>query len=165
MSTIKNNFKNEINDWIINSLNESNKYKFIRTYLKKNISQIDDPELNQINSKNFYDFQCDLSILIKDNDNKFHIILINRYTNAVGLTNIGEMLTYCRLAKLLSAFIISVVGHSSDINKIVSNEENAKNIFEYDDHKQIFLLRLEDSNPTVDSILPIYARKDFQQIF
>jgi hypothetical protein len=75
------------------------------------------------------------------------------------------MLTYCRLTRPLFAFIISVVGHSSDINKIVSNEENAKNIFEYDDHKQIFLLRLEDSNPIVDSILPIYARKDFQQIF
>lgn len=165
MTSQKDLFQNEIHEWIKNSLNNSSKYKYVKTFYGENISKINDVQLNKVESKNYFDFQCDLSVLVEDRSSNFHIILINRYTNAVGLTNIGEMLTYCRLVKPLFAFIISLVGHSSDINKIVSNEDNAKNIFEYDDHNQIFLLRLENSNPILDSILPVYARNRFQQIF
>jgi hypothetical protein len=158
----KEEFETKIESWITSFIASDNDLTLIKIFKKTNLSKISHHILNGMPISKICDFICDVTVLVKHKDIGFQLIFINRFIKSIGIKDIGEMLVYSKLAKPYYAFLISINGHSTEINNIVVNEGMAKKLFEYDLDKTIILFALQNEI-NKDSVLPINIRKTFYQ--
>lgn len=158
----KAEFEKIIEQWIIEFINSDRDLTLITIFKNKNISRVSHPILNSMPQAKLCDFNCDFCVLVKHANIGYQLILINRFTKSIGIKDIGEMLIYAKISVPLYAFLISINGHSTEINNILVNEVISLPLFKYDNEKYIILFAL-NNKVKEDSVLPIYVREFFYE--
>jgi len=153
-------FEKVVEKWIEKFVESNPKLSLEEIFKKKNISKESHPVLNNMTQSKNCDFICDYIALVKHDTHGYQLILINRFVKSIGIKDIGEMLVYAKIANPLYAFLISVNGHSTEINTILVNQSIAKPLFQYDADKHIILFAL-GSEIKKESVLPVHMRGFF----
>ena len=157
----KAEFENLVEDWVTQFIESEHNLTLYETFKNTNIAKISHPILDQMNTAKLCDFNWDFVILVKEKNGEYRLIFINRFTKSIGIKDIGEMLIYAKIAKPLYAFLISVNGHSSEINNTVTNNQISIPLFQYDTNKSLILFALNKNGVQKDSILPLNSREFF----
>jgi len=154
----KNEYTKAVENWLIEFINNQNDIKLLEIYKNINLSKLHNIQLKSTSKFSNCDFVCDLSALVELHDGTVDVILVNRYVSGVGLTMIGEMFVYNKIAKPYLSFIISSKGHSSEINNVLLDSKISERLFGNDG--KMFLFSLE-KQVDKDSILPVSTRDKF----
>jgi hypothetical protein len=157
----KTTFENLVEDWVYRFIDADENLTCCEIFTNTNISKISHSVLDQMSTSKLCDFNCDFVVLVQEKNKEYQLIFINRFTKSIGIKDIGEMLIYAKIAKPLYAFLISVNGHSSEINNTVTNNQISIPLFQYDLNKSLILFALNENGVQKDSILPLNSRDFF----
>ena len=153
-------FENRVENWAIDFVRSNSSLNLVEIFKQQNLSRISHPILNEMPVSKLCDFVCDFVLLVSRSEGGYEFIFINRYLKSIGIRDIGEMQVYAKLAKPLHAFLISVNGHSSEINNILVSDTISDQLFRYDNTKHIILFALRDG-VVKESVLPVFSRESF----
>ena len=159
----KTEFEKIVKEWINKFVNSNTELTLETIFDSENISKISHPILDKMPKSKLCDFYCDFVVLVKHKTEGDQLIFINRFTKSIGIRDIGEMLVYAKIAKPLYAFLISVNGHSNEINNILVNKNISQPLFQYDSEKNIILFALSEDGVQKDSVLPVHMRDYFYE--
>ena len=154
----KNEFTKAVEKWLFDFIEKQDDLELIKIYKSENLSKLNDYNLDGTSKFSNCDFVCDFSALVQLNDGTKDVILVNRYDSSVGLTMIGEMFVYNRIAKPFLSLIISSKGHSSEINNVLLDKKISDRLFCVDGNMYLFSL---NEQVVEDSILPVDTRNEF----
>ena len=126
----KTEFEKIVKKWINDFVNSNTELTLETIFNSENISKISHPILDKMPKSKLCDFYCDFVVLVKHKTEGDQLIFINRFTKSIGIRDIGEMLVYAKIAKPLYAFLISVNGHSKEINNILVNKNISQPLFQ-----------------------------------
>jgi len=157
----KAEFENLVENWVTQFIESDDNLTLCKTFKNTNLAKISHPILDQMSTAKLCDFNCDFVLLVKEKTGEYRLIFINRFPKSIGLKDIGEMLIYAKIAKPLYALLISLNGHSSEINNMVTNNQISAPLFQYDTNKSIILFALNNNGVQKDSILPLNSRDFF----
>jgi len=158
----KTEFEKLVEKWVTEFVNNDDELTLVKIFKNKNISRLSHPILDQMPQSKLCDFNCDFVVLVKHVNDDYQLMLINRFTKSLGIKDLGEMLVYSKIANPLYAFLISVNGHSTEINNILVNEEISLPLFKYQHNKSIILFALRNEVKK-ESVLPVYVRHFFYE--
>lgn len=156
----KEEFEKKVENWAVEFINADEELSLIETFKNQNISRMSHPILDKMESSKLCDFNCDFVFLVESKASGYQLMLVNRYVKSIGIKDIGEMLVYAKIAKPIYAFLISVSGHSTEINNILVSEKISNPLFKYDTNKSIILFALKDTIKK-ESVLPVNVRDFF----
>ena len=136
---------------------KNERYSIVKTYQKKNISELDDDDIKKVTDANKFSISPDITFIIEKNDN-YYLIIVNVTDKNINLKMIGEFTVFCKVALPKYAFLITYGSYSGDILPILSDEYLVDKLVSYNDNKFTVISFNENVNIDKESILPIDKR-------
>ena len=132
-------------------------YSIVKTYQKKNISELDDDYIKKVTDANKFSISPDITFIIEKNDN-YYLIIVNVTDKNINLKMIGEFNVFCKVSLPKYAFLITYGSYSGDIVPILSDEYLVDKLVSYSDTKFTIIAFNENDNIDKESIVPIHKR-------
>ena len=152
-------FDDEIERWVMSFIAKEKDISFSTFHKKVNISKLNEEESLGVRSIEYCDFTCEFAFIVETKIGSKELILINRrYDKSIGLVDIGEMSTYCKIANPLYSFLISNKGYSKEIANNLVDYKISKRLFTYSDERSVILFTLESDKIVPESVLPLWKR-------
>lgn len=152
---------NVFKNWLERFLNKKygKDYDIYIEVPERNLNLLNNKDLKKIKDISFFTFKPDLiGILKHKKDKRIELVIVNRELKSISLRELGELQCYCRLAKPLLAFWVSLQGLAGPIDRLI-NHNKKHGILEYDGSK-IIILRWDTFKKGIDkfSISPVEYR-------
>ncbi|MFV0193472.1 hypothetical protein OBJ98_11525 [Empedobacter falsenii] len=161
----KQEFEKNIIVWLYKHL--SLKYKEYNVEVIKptsNISKLNIDKIKKNPGYTSFDFKPDILVILENKKNyKIELVIVNRTINAISLKEIGEINLFSRITNSIESYILSLKGLPEEVNLILMNSDLEKDLLNYNDGKQIYLLRWDQFTNKIESkaIYPSKLKDEF----
>lgn len=109
------------------------------------LSKTKNSYLNNIQNISSFEFSPDILVILRLKK-EIKLCFINRSNSAISLKEIGEMNTYCKIAKPYKSYIISPKWISSEVNILLFNDDIKNRLLDYWGENYINIWMIDEDN-------------------